>query len=716
MILPLSHFQIVGMRQASKKQVLQETSKFLASQCDLLQKCLQEERSARFKNVGRAIRMRLDSMTAYQAQRAAVIILQGQIRAIVPRRVGNALKGSWKQAWDAMCILQGVVRTRGMQGKASRSATYQRPPGLPDTSQIDAKSSATPKVLSIEAETTLENQHVEELRKKCTAIESERLEASLRQFFTSLCPELAAQRPEEMMRKTAAAGVTSQRTRINDRLRTMNTSAFACDLTSTEKELELQRKLIEVQQRMQELEHACQHGWAKDICSSTSPKKENLINVYEVKLNINLNALTVEQLRESRKSCVIDFARTLLHESREYLRGVLTMDTIQELERDLLEPWQKRTSDWYNKDVQNFKMAIDNIFTSWNSKLAERVVNLKQEAEQKLSQGQQDDPSGMAAETALKLLKRAIHIAERTVGTEIAGELQGLLCQLTETQQNRENRESGAVPSSNLSTLLFAQASMILTKQSASPSPGTARPESHTVKVTSQSRGRANTIKVDPIAPADVEENTEKTFAEALPLIFKALKIRHDHYNSPNINLIDCKNLLQEICSTYTEGLVQSSNTPEINKQTVRMVLGQLDLVSFFHVEILGLNGDDLASTAKTVCLIIPALCDYGIKTFEELVSFLSVDDVAKLQLPQQAADFVKDILHLTEQRRAELVNARVASFSSCQKVFEEQEHLDARQADTMLASLTSVPCHVDLMHRPVIPGTTFFRIMRVQQ
>jgi hypothetical protein len=38
--------------------------------------------------------------------------------------------------------------------------------------------------------------------------------------------------------------------------------------------------------------------------------------------------MTMEQLQDSRKKCALDFARTLLQESKEFLSGVMSWDTM----------------------------------------------------------------------------------------------------------------------------------------------------------------------------------------------------------------------------------------------------------------------------------------------------------------------------------------------------------------------------------------------------
>ena len=53
-------------------------------------------------------------------------------------------------------------------------------------------------------------------------------------------------------------------------------------------------------------------------------------NVLETKLNVNLNAQTLEQLRESRKTTVFDIARGLVQESEQLLSGnsIINMDQV----------------------------------------------------------------------------------------------------------------------------------------------------------------------------------------------------------------------------------------------------------------------------------------------------------------------------------------------------------------------------------------------------
>ena len=255
-------------------------------------------------------------------------------------------------------------------------------------------------------------------------------------------------------------------------------------------------------------------------------------------MNINLNAMTIEQLSTVRKNCALDFARTLLQESREYLSGLMSWDgtlglkwvklgasrpqfgseikndalaqalvhsneftlaefesfgvkdlshqsfvqvdvsseaiffkpadSIQAIERRMLEPWEKKSVEWFNKDVSNFKEAIDQIFDNWTTALAANVEDLQVEARQKQIEADQEG-SARKMETALKLLNRAIFIAERASGIQI-GNAQQFLFELTEEQSRRERSTGGgaARPGLQLSTSIFAEASRLMTSSSSS--------------------------------------------------------------------------------------------------------------------------------------------------------------------------------------------------------------------------------------------------------
>jgi hypothetical protein len=113
--------------------------------------------------------------------------------------------------------------------------------------------------------------------------------------------------------------------------------------------------------------------------------------------------------------------------------------------------------------VSNFKEAIDQIFDNWTTALAANVEHLQTEARQKRVEADQEG-SARKMETALKLLNRAIFIAERASGIQI-GNAQQFLFDLTE-EQSRQG--GGARPGLQLSTSIFAQASRLMTPSSSS--------------------------------------------------------------------------------------------------------------------------------------------------------------------------------------------------------------------------------------------------------
>ena len=247
--------------------------------------------------------------------------------------------------------------------------------------------------------------------------------------------------------------------------------------------------------------------------------------------------MTIEQLSTVRKNCALDFARTLLQESREYLSGLMSWDgtlglkwvklgasrpnsgsevmndalaqalvhrneftlaelesfgvadlshqsfirvdvsgesiffkpadSIRAIERRMLEPWENKSVEWFNKDVSNFKDAIDQIFDNWTTVLAANVEDMQVVARQKQIEADQEG-SAHKTETALKLLNRAIFIAERASGIQI-GNAQQVLFDLTE-EQSRSTGGGAARPGLQLSTSIFAQASRLMTSSLSSVS------------------------------------------------------------------------------------------------------------------------------------------------------------------------------------------------------------------------------------------------------
>ena len=493
----------------------------------------------------------------------------------------------------------------------------------------------------------------------------------------------------------------------------------------------------------------------------------------QVKLNVNLNAMTIEQLRESRKNCAIEFARTLLQESRQYLSGMLSWDgtlglkwvklgasrppngseiknaalahalvhsneftlaefdgfgvsdlshdsyvkvdlggeviffkprdSIRAIERRLLEQWENKPVDWFNKDVSNFKEAIDMIFDEWTAILAANVEDLQIQARQQQTEAEEEG-SARKMDTALKLLNRAIFIAERASGISCAN-AQQFLYDLTEEQ----SRGKGSRPGVQLSTSIFAQASLLFTppapSASSMPSPRLQRSASKMSATSSTSRLSSR--------PKEAEDSDpEHIFGEVLPLLVKGLKIRHETHNTPSVSLAESQKLLRDIMQTYTPELaVNPDMARSFDAKDVLAVRANLDLVTFFHLELIRLDdAQDLANTARMVCNLVRSLVSFGIKSFEDFVSFMTVEDVDKLQLPPENSKDVLTLLiriiNLTKQRHSELKSedtVSVESFVAPQSQTADG-YMTEEQANKLLASLTSFhEFEHDALHRPVI-------------
>ena len=260
-ILPLSSFEIMGMRQMSKAQVICETQQTLISQRDSLIERLEQEQKSRFKECYHAFVLRRGTAEAYDFQRKAARKLQATVRATRERLLCDR----------------------------SRLPVYQRPPALP-SADIDATTSADSELYvehgaesQLDAQYALEREREESLRKERAAEDTARLESRLRVFFSQLCPEKTALGPEEVLAQTANAQITSREQRVNSFLRTTEVHPgirLELDLSSTESERDLRRKLIEIYQRTQHLEEACQDGWAKKYARQVA--SQELVNIYEV--------------------------------------------------------------------------------------------------------------------------------------------------------------------------------------------------------------------------------------------------------------------------------------------------------------------------------------------------------------------------------------------------------------------------------------------------
>ena len=124
-------------------------------------------------------------------------------------------------------------------------------------------------------------------------------------------------------------------------------------------------------------------GMRREIMSATSSVSEEAekiycLNVLEIKLNLNLNALTLEQLRESRKSIAVDFARGLLQESEELMSGNELISK-EQVAAKLLKI-RDREPEHFN-DIHNFREAINDLFNDWQNAMDDVGEQLKNHAQ-----------------------------------------------------------------------------------------------------------------------------------------------------------------------------------------------------------------------------------------------------------------------------------------------------------------------------------------------
>jgi len=147
--------------------------------------------------------------------------------------------------------------------------------------------------------------------------------------------------------------------------------------------------------------------------------------------------------------------------------------------------------------------------------------------------------------------------------------------------------------------------------------------------------------------------------------------------------------------------------TPSLEVKDVIAVRANLDLVTFFHLELRRVDNDKtLANTAIMVCYIVKSLTSYGIKSFQDFVSFMNVEDAHKLQLPTENQKDVlahlDRILKLTKKRQSELQSKDVESFVTLQSQ-GTIAYMTEEQTNKLFASLTSDECVHDAFNRPVI-------------
>ena len=200
-------------------------------------------------------------------------------------------------------------------------------------------------------------------------------------------------------------------------------------------------------------------------------------------------------------------------------------------------------------------------------------------------------------------------------------------------------------------------------------------------------------------------KDSEQILAEVLPLLVKGFRIRVENCNTPSVSLHECKKLLRDIIQIYTAA--DPAMTHSLDAKDVISARANLDLVTFFHLELRRTDQDQpLVNTANMVCYIVKSLTSYGIKSFQDFVTFMNVEDAHKLELlPENKKDVLehlKRIINLTKQRQSELQSKDVESFVTLQSqgaiAYMAEEH-----ANKLLASLTCEDSVYDAFNRPVI-------------
>ena len=708
-ILPLSNFEIVGMRQDTKANVIWQTQQLLDEQIIGYHARLREERKQRSESTIAAVFRRHSSCALYRVYLGAAQVVQARLRA--------------------------VLRSDGSR-QMSRPEAYQHTSAL-DSTPAEEPAALGEVPLSREARLQLERNRELDEQREATECKERHLESRLKCFFETLAPGSASKgQVEEVLFKTGNADPQlSREARINLLLREMQALGgrrLCIDLTSNATERGIRRKIIEAECRREELERACKSGWARAALES-----RQLINIYQIRLNVNLQAQTIEQLRETRKTTVLDFARSLLQESRAYLRGVLSLERIQDLEHRLLAPFEEKHFDFYNVDIENYRTCINEVFALWQAQLCDSVVEMRGKGQQALDKSEQEHVSAEEKDRAMKLLARAIQIAEAAAGSEATEHLSAMkqiLFDMTET--------AGTRPEKDQSTALLQQAGMLLFPAHVQQHEARSQGASESVAEV-ECRHPSPTSLPSPSTPPPSTFPFHSLFLtstswQAMGFAFKALKIRRDLYATPKYNLSETKALLEELRCSYSlaglrwqrltrkpeEGRERSNSklaqaladkleflqhewaafgindlqqgdfilsgdsyftpceAPDLQKpgqgdhpvlrEDVIMVRERaFDLLTFLHPEIRSSQGGDRGAgqTSVLVCMLVKALLSLGVATFVDLGTYVTTDDIASMKIPQDLAGDFKALLD------------RMAERQSRQDAHQEDEFVEVRDA-----------------------------------
>jgi hypothetical protein len=196
-------------------------------------------------------------------------------------------------------------------------------------------------------------------------------------------------------------------------------------------------------------------------------------------------------------------------------------------------------------------------------------------------------------------------------------------------------------------------------------------------------------------------KDSEQILAEVLPLLVKGFRIRVENCNTPSVSLHECKKLLRDIIQIYTAA--DPAMTHSLDAKDVISARANLDLVTFFHLELRRTDENQpLVNTASMVCYIVKSLTSYGIKSFQDFVTFMNVEDAHKLELLPENKKEVIRIINLTKQRQSTLQSKDVESFVTLQS-HDAIAHMTEEQTNKLLASLTCDDTVHDAFNRPVI-------------
>jgi len=254
------------MRQETKAKVLEQTQQQLEDQITAYNQRLREEELKRSNSTIVAFSIRQCCLVPYRQKLSAAQVLQARLRALEQLRTGAA--------------------------RTPRPAAYETASVLASLSAHEEQEGA----LQLER-----SRDLEELREE-TKWKEAHLEERLKQFFEAVAPQYTSKgQIEDVLAKTASADPhLSREARINLLLRDMRMlggQQLCIGLASSSSERSIRKIILESEHRLEELRRARMSGWAKLALQSGAT-----INIYKLRLNVNLQAQTMEQLRESRKT------------------------------------------------------------------------------------------------------------------------------------------------------------------------------------------------------------------------------------------------------------------------------------------------------------------------------------------------------------------------------------------------------------------------------